>query len=105
MPNLLINAFLLLLIDAFLFLLINAFLFLLIDTFLFLLINAVLFLLIDAFLPVHFHILMFVSYLNSSQGVQLQVMSRDLSCKVYVGDVAPDATEKELEREFSYYGK
>lgn len=34
-------------------------------------------------------------------------MSRggDLACKVYIGDLNPDATEKELEREFEYYGK
>ncbi|XP_067949100.1 serine/arginine-rich splicing factor 7-like isoform X2 [Watersipora subatra] len=32
-------------------------------------------------------------------------MSHDVSCKVYVGDVSLDTTEKELEREFSYYGK
>jgi len=34
-------------------------------------------------------------------------MSRgaDLACKVYIGDLATDATEKEIEREFSYYGR
>lgn len=33
-------------------------------------------------------------------------MSRrgDASCKVYVGDLPRDASEQELEREFSYYG-
>lgn len=34
-------------------------------------------------------------------------MSRggDLECKVYVGDLPRDASEKELEKEFSYYGR
>ena len=27
-----------------------------------------------------------------------------LDCKVYVGDLSRDATERELERAFSYYG-
>ena len=33
-------------------------------------------------------------------------MPRDenIDCKVYVGDLPRDATEKELERAFSYYG-
>ena len=29
---------------------------------------------------------------------------RDLDCKVYVGDLPRDVTEKELEKHFSYYG-
>lgn len=32
-------------------------------------------------------------------------MSRSsLDCKIYVGDLSKDATEKELERAFEYYG-
>ena len=33
-------------------------------------------------------------------------MSRrdDISCKVYVGDLSKDASEKDLERAFDYYG-
>ena len=30
---------------------------------------------------------------------------RNLDCKVYVGDLPRDASEKELERAFGYYGK
>ena len=29
----------------------------------------------------------------------------DLECKIYVGDLARDTTERDLERAFSYYGK
>ena len=29
----------------------------------------------------------------------------DLDCKIYVGDLARDTTERDLERAFSYYGK
>lgn len=29
----------------------------------------------------------------------------DLACKVYVGDLPTGTTEKDLEKEFGYYGK
>lgn len=29
----------------------------------------------------------------------------DLECKVYVGDLPNDTSEKELEKEFEYYGR
>ena len=29
----------------------------------------------------------------------------DLDCKIYVGDLARDAHERDLERAFSYYGR
>ena len=31
-------------------------------------------------------------------------MSRESDCKVYVGDLVSDVSEKELERAFNYYG-
>lgn len=31
--------------------------------------------------------------------------SGDLECKVYVGDLPKETSEKELEKEFAYYGR
>lgn len=38
---------------------------------------------------------------------QTVTMSRrsDLDCKIYVGDLARDTNEKDIERAFSYYGR
>ena len=32
-------------------------------------------------------------------------MSRNVDCKVYVGELPRDASEKEIENAFSYYGR
>lgn len=42
---------------------------------------------------------------TTREALKMASRSMDIQCKVYVGDLPEDVSEKELEREFSYYGR